>query len=61
MEKSKGKGAGQDSAKNNKRNAKKRKQSLHQPHDSFFKENMGKKEVIVDFLQSYLPEEIAGY
>ncbi|MDO4765722.1 MAG: Rpn family recombination-promoting nuclease/putative transposase [Eubacteriales bacterium] len=35
-----------------------KKKKLSQPHDIFFKENMGKKEVMADFLQSYLPEDI---
>lgn len=50
-----------DSTKNKKRNSKKKKDSIAQPHDTFFKENMGKKEVITDFLQFYLPEEVSTY
>lgn len=50
----------QDFIIQSKNNAKKKKQDIPQPHDAFFKENMGKKEVITDFLESYLPEEIAS-
>ncbi|RRD94557.1 Rpn family recombination-promoting nuclease/putative transposase [Clostridiales bacterium COT073_COT-073] len=33
-------------------------QELSQPHDLFFKANMGQKEVLIDFLESYLPAEL---
>ncbi|RRD93521.1 Rpn family recombination-promoting nuclease/putative transposase [Clostridiales bacterium COT073_COT-073] len=35
-----------------------KEQELSQPHDIFFKANMGQKEILTDFLQSYLPEEL---
>ncbi|RRD93826.1 Rpn family recombination-promoting nuclease/putative transposase [Clostridiales bacterium COT073_COT-073] len=36
----------------------KKGQELSQPHDLFFKANMGQKEVLTDFLENYLPAEL---
>ncbi|RRD95850.1 Rpn family recombination-promoting nuclease/putative transposase [Clostridiales bacterium COT073_COT-073] len=36
----------------------KKKEELNQPHDLFFKANMGQKEILTDFLQNYLPNEL---
>lgn len=37
------------------------KPEISQIHDKFFKANMSKHEVITDFLQSYLPEQVQKY